>query len=231
MLRMTLIKKILFLCFLFINLHIDAQNTKDFSFSIGTNLLKIPPLTFDIIYDYKYKPYLDFTVNTGYGFNYNGSNDLSRWLTGMCKGGNDGYLLEKQSGPYLKLGIKANTRKNFNTKYYFFVGSYIANSFIYEKALSNIYWNIGFPINSANPYRQMTHNLYIFGVTGFGGFSFIIYKKISCDIGLEIGFPSSKYKELYGYENFIPGIGTKANTAYWFPQLLLNLKYDKNNVL
>ncbi|PIY04173.1 MAG: hypothetical protein COZ21_07250 [Bacteroidetes bacterium CG_4_10_14_3_um_filter_31_20] len=200
-----------------------GQQKRTNSFSIGTNIIKIPALTIDLLCDFHYRPQLDFNFNSGYGFNHTGY-DLSRWLTGMIKSGNDGYLMEEQKGWYFKLGARYNIRNNYNSKCYLFIGSYIANSFVKEKAKYDFF-------SPDSQWVNISHKIYIFGLTCYSGISINIFKHLSLEIGLEAGIPTNKYKELYGYDNFIPGIGVKANSdqSRWFPQILTNIKYNLNN--
>ena len=104
------------------------------------------------------------------------------------------------------------------------------HSFIHEKASYDISWNSPFPVSPDSQYVNLAHKMYLFGVTGYCGFSIKLVRKLSLEIGLEAGFPTGKYKDLFGYENVIPGIGMKANSdqSYWFPQILIDLKYKIN---
>ena len=49
-----------------------GQQKRTNSFSIGTNIIKIPALTIDLLCDFHYRPQLDFNFNSGYGFNHTG---------------------------------------------------------------------------------------------------------------------------------------------------------------
>jgi hypothetical protein len=215
---------IIILTLLWSGLH--AQEDFNKSFSIGTNLIKIQASTIDIIADYHFKNYLDFSVNTGYALNHI-QPDLSIFLTGMCKGGNDGYIIQGRQGWYFKFGARYNFHKTDDSKFYFFSGVYLASSFIQEKTLYDMTWDNPNLYPSDSSMVLLGHKMYMFGFTAYGGGSIKLAKRLFLEIGLEAGFPTIKYKELYGYENFIPGIGAKANSdnAYWFPQILVNMKY------
>ena len=120
---------IILLTFICTNLH--AQEDFKKSFSLGTNLIKISDNTIDIIVDYHFTKNLDFSINSGYEFNSKGL-DLSMFLTGLCKCDNDGFTIQEQKGWYIKLGARYNLTRDYNSKFYFFAGAYLANSFIHS---------------------------------------------------------------------------------------------------
>ena len=49
--------------------------------------------------------------------------------------------------------------------------------------------------------------------------------KLQSDLGLQVAFPNSNYKSLFGYKNFISGIESKDSYSYWFPTMIFNIKY------
>ncbi len=75
--------------------------------------------------------------------------------------------------------------------------------------------------------ENLNHKIFIFGLTGAVGYNFRISNKLNSDFGLHISMPSKNYDDLYGYSNYIPGMGymeTCGNEKI-FPLIVLNLKY------
>ena len=197
--------------------------------TLGLNITQLPALTIDINYDYAIKPYLDFVGNIGYSFNYIYSGDLNWILVSHIKCGNCGIAIKNQTGGFIKTGIKFNTRKTFEKRSYFFLGINIINSVVYEKVdftdyygdcESNIPQNI---IIIDDPIRKQVK--YIFGLGTQIGYSFKMSNKLQSDLGLQVAFPNSNYKSLFGYKNFISGIESKDSYSYWFPTMIFNIKY------
>jgi len=46
------------------------------------------------------------------------------------------------------------------------------------------------------------------------------------NIDFQISLPGKNYEDLYGYRNYIPGMGYRDYVKYWFPMLLWNIKYN-----
>ncbi len=41
----------------------------------------------------------------------------------------------------------------------------------------------------------------------------------------QVSIPTDKQSELFGYKNFISGMGYSGSVDKWYPMLILNLKY------
>lgn len=106
-----------------------------------------------------------------------------------------------------------NTRKSFEKRNYFFIEINFINSVVYEKAdFSDYYSNceIQAPPNTVIIDDPITEQIkYIFGIGTQFGYSFKMGNKLQSDLGLQVAFPHSNYKSLFGYRNYIPGIGYK----------------------
>jgi len=165
-------------------------------------------------------------INSGYTFNYSNSFDFVGFLLSPhLKCANDGYKMIKQSGGFINLGINYHFRKSFEKRNYFFIGASINNSFISESAEYQDMESQGSQTESFN------HDIYLFGWSGIVGYNFKIINKLSSEFGIKISMTNNKFKELYGYENYIPGLGfmdTASSDTPVFPMIILNLKYEIN---
>ncbi len=193
--------------------------------TIGINLAQLPGLAVDFGYEYTLKPYLDITGNIGYGYNHVKGFDINEFLIPHIDSGNNGITIINQTGGFIKGGIKLNSRKSFPKRNYFFGGISLVYSYVYEQIISEY---ICPPFGYRGPcipifLKQSKH---ILGAGTTFGYSFKISKKFQGDFGLQVGFPIINYKSLYGYRNYIPGIGFKDSYQYWFPSLIFNLKYN-----
>jgi hypothetical protein len=187
---------------------------------IGINVLQLPALTINANYSIESKPFLTPTVDIGYAFNYEKSFDfIGNLLTPHCKCDNDGYDIEKLTGAYLKVGAFLNLRKSFEKQNFFHVGLFLNNSIVYE---SGDYRPEGESETSILP---VSHTIYVPGLSFSGGYEFSFFKKIKSNIDFQISLPGKNYEDLYGYRNYIPGMGYRDYEKYWFPMLLWNLKY------
>ena len=205
--------------------NIYCQDRNVWHHEIGINLLQIPSTTIDLSYFFAKKPRYTIIVNSGYTLNYANSFDfIGFFLTPHYKCGNNGYLIKKQSGGYLKIGLKYNFRKSFAKNNYFFVGGFLSNSRIYENAE---YKNWEVPNSQI---EELEHTVFVFGLTGLFGYNFKITEKLHSDFGVQISIPSKTYEKLYGYSNYIPGIGYMETCGgeRIFPLIVLNLKYRLN---
>ncbi|NLO43011.1 MAG: hypothetical protein GX109_08295 [Bacteroidales bacterium] len=192
-----------------------GQEEKIMHHAIGLNLLQLPATTIDITYAFSNNPHYDFLVNTGFTFNYSKSMDYIGWLlTPHFDCGNDGFTMIQQTGAFLKGGMKYNIRKSFDKKHYFFFSAYLCSSWIYEEA---------------DKTKRLKHHKFIFGFTGVAGYHIRIYKKLCTDIAINISYtPDKTIKDLYGYQNYIPGMGfmeTCRNTNV-FPIVVWSIKYQ-----
>ena len=199
---------------------LTAKGQSDKTVYLGMNLLQIPTLTVNGNMSFEIKPYLSPTIDLGYTFNYSkGFDFIGDALTPHCKCANDGYDLKNQSGGYLKLGVFLNLRKDFSRRNYPFIGLFLTNSFVHENG-------IYLPPEQSIPIEiQVNQTKYIIGFSPSLGYELSLTERLKSNIEFQISLPSKKYQDLYGYRNYIPGMGYKDYEGYWFPMLILNLKY------
>ncbi|MGE5317905.1 MAG: hypothetical protein ACM3ME_07900 [Chloroflexota bacterium] len=187
---------------------------------IGVNILQLPALTLNANYSMESKPFLTPTVDVGYAFNYQNSFDfIGNILTTHCKCENDGYHVENLTGAYLKFGTFLNLRKSFEKNNFFHLGVFLTNSLVHE---SGDYRPQG---ESEPDLQSLTHTIYVPGFSFSGGYEFSFFRKLKSNIDFQISLPGKNYEELYGYRNFIPGMGYRDFEKYWFPMLIWNIKY------
>ena len=199
---------------------LTAKGQSNKAVYLGTNLLQIPTLTINGNISFDIKPYLSPIIDLGYTFNYSKGFDFIGYaLTPHCKCSNDGYDLNNQSGGYIKLGVFLNLRKDFSRRNYPFIGLFLTNSFVHEKG-------IYLPPEQSIPIEiQVNQTKYIIGFSSSLGYGFSLTERLKSNIEFQISYPSKKYQDLYGYRNYIPGMGFKDYDGYWFPMLIWNLKY------
>ena len=187
---------------------------------LGINVLEIPALTINGNFSYDIKPFLTPAFDLGYTLNYTkGVDFIGYLLTPHCKCANDGYNLSNQSGGYIKLGVFLNLRKNFDRRNYPFLGLFLINSIVYEKGIYQ-------PPELSVPMEvQVNQTKYIIGLSSSLGYEFALTNRLKAKIEFQVSLPDKKYQDLYGYRNYIPGMGFKDYEGYWFPILILNLKY------
>lgn len=214
-------KTILFITYTILILNtIIAQEKNNIKSEIGLNLLQLTTTTIDLNYRITNNPRYSLNINTGYTFNYSNSFKLIALFGAHNKLLN--YDMIKQSGRFVNIGFNYNFRNNYQKKNYLYIGASVNNSFIYENAE---YREI---IIQGSQVENLTHNLYIFGFSTIAGYNFNISDRLSSDIGLKISVPNNKVEEMYGYYNYIPGMGyknTQGSNNRIFPMLLFNLNY------
>ena len=201
-----------------------GQEKRSSNDEIGINTLQLLATTLDLSYDRAYKPWYSISLNTGYTFNFSYSLDIPGYLLSPhCKCDNRGYRMKKQSGGFLKAGVKFNLRSTLEKKNYFFLGTFISNSLVYERA--------GYENHETYPDHavEVKHSVYIVGLNGMIGYHFRFSNTFNSDFGVQISKASNKSHDLYGDDNYIPGMGYYQNDHYkntnLFPMLVLNLKY------
>ncbi len=216
------LKIILILSFAMMCENVSGQ-CKDYrSHEIGINLLQIPATTIDLSYETSGRPSFSWLINTGYTINYENSYDLiGFFLTPHYKCGNDGYSIQEQSGGFLKTGIKFNFRNTYEKSNYFYLGLFMTNSMSYEQAR---FQDMEDPDNQI---ETLNHNVFIIGFTAVKGYHFLISDILTSDFGIHFSVPSKNYEDLYGYCNYIPGMGymETCGNELVFPMLVLNFKY------
>jgi uncharacterized metal-binding protein len=205
-----------------LSVKVSGQVQEKWNHSIGINLLQIPATTLDLTYELALKPAYTLILNPGYTMNYANSFDFIGYLLSPhfdC--GNNGYSMKKQSGGFIKLGMKYNFRKSFEKRSYFYIGALITNSMIDEKAEFT-----DFEIQDSQV-ENLNHQIFIIGLTGTAGYNFRITDQLGADFGAQISAPSKSFRDLYGYSNYIPGMGymETCGNGIIFPIMVLNLKY------
>lgn len=199
-----------------------GQDKTNWNHDVGINLLQIPATTVDLTYEFSNNPKYTMVVNTGYTINYAKSFDfLSFLLVPHYKCGNLGYTLKKQSGGFIKVGAKYNFRKGIEKKNYFYLGAFFTSSLVNENATYDG-WE-----DPSSRIDYLSHKVFIFGLTGAVGYNFKISNKLTSYIGVHISAPSKSFNDMYGYCNYIPGMGymETCGDEWVFPMLVFNLKY------
>ncbi|MBK7490162.1 MAG: hypothetical protein IPI37_11910 [Bacteroidales bacterium] len=190
---------------------------------MGVNLLQIPSLTFNVNYTREFTPTFTSIFELGFTPNYIKAQNIDLvgyLLTPHSKGANEGYDIDVQTGGYIKTGGYVNLRYNLEKTSFFHFGLSICNSVIYESGTSQaLIW-------PTPPIQDVEHTKYIFGLNLAFGYEFTLYRKLRTNIDFQISLPNKKYEDLYGYRNYIPGMGYKDFEGYWFPMLIWNIKYQ-----
>jgi len=101
------------------------------------------------------------------------------------------------------------------------LGLFLTNSITYEKCT---YQHAKGPDLILVPV-QVSHTIFILGLSTSIGYEFSLTKKLKSSFDFQVSFPNKNYKDLYGYRNYIPGMGFKDFEGYWFPMITWNLKY------
>jgi hypothetical protein len=201
---------------------ICAQDNDIRKHSAGINLLQIPATTIDLTYDYSPKANFSYSFGAGYTFDYTKNFDLvGFFLSPHYKCGNNGYIMKQRSGGFLRVGIKYNFRKIKEQENFFFVGGYLTGSVIRERAEFEG-WD--FPVS---PPEKLSQTLFIPGLSATIGYQLRISGNVHSSVGAQFSFPSSKYADLYGYTNYIPGMGFMetcgSRKTVLFPMIFFNL--------
>lgn len=220
------LKFILFGMIALLRANLFGQQTEQWNHDIGINLLQIPATTIDLTYELSNNPRYSMVVNPGYTIHYASPFDFINFIiVPNYKCGNYGYSMKTQTGGFLKLGGKFNLRKELEKKNYFYLGSFLTNSLIHEKT---DYENMNEPDSELEYFE---HTMFIVGLTAAIGYNFKISNKISSDFGLHLSMPSKNHKDMFGYTNYIPGMGflETCGGEWLFPMLVLNLKYKLND--
>lgn len=216
-------KKILALASILLIAHV--LNSQEFSRKyLGINVLQIPALTINLNYTNEIKPYFSSHIDMGYTPNYINAETtdmIGYFLTMHCDCMNDGYILDTQKGGYVKLGGYLNLRNQYEKRNYFLFGAFITNSIIYESG----YKTVALDVSPYHIEQDIKHTKFIIGLSLSSGYTFKISNRIQSDINFQISLPNKNYKDLYGYSNYIPGMGAKDFSSYWFPMLIWNIKY------
>jgi len=204
---------------------VRGQDNEIRNHSAGINLLQIPATTLDLTYDYSPKANFSYSVGAGYTFDYTKNFDLVGFiLSPHYKCGNYGYIMKQRTGGFLRAGVKYNFRKTQEKQNFFFMGGYFTGSVISEKAEFEG-WD-----TPVSPPEKLSQTLFIPGITTSMGYQFSISGRLHSAVGVRLSFPSAKYADLYGYTNYIPGMGFMetcgSGCTVLFPMIFFNLIYN-----
>ncbi len=195
-----------------------AQNEKQQY--IGMNLLQLPASTLNLNYSIDYTPYLTPLVDLGYAFNYQSGIDVIGYILTSHIDSYNGYLLEKQSGGYLKAGTYFNLRKTFEKQNFFHLGVFLSNAWAHEEGSYYPDRNTG-----GDEIATVEHTVSIFGLSGALGYEFQLGKRFKASADFQVSLPTGAVDDLYSYDRFIPGMGYNESDGNIFMMLLFNLKY------
>lgn len=187
----------------------------------GFNILQIPALTLNAHMTYDVRPFLSATADAGFCVNYESrvNFDVPGVLLTAHVKIYDGYSIDRVTGPYLKAGGYLNFRSSFEKRRYFHLGVFLNNSFVSE---SGTFKDPGLTDPETVNIR---HILYIYGLSSSAGIVFPFSERIRSSLDFQLSFPSKNYKNLYGYGNFIPGMGYNGTKDLWFPMIIWNLEF------
>ncbi len=213
---------LIFLAVIFSTATVNGQDYQVFRHAVGINVLQIPATTIDLNYDYSPKAGFSYSFGAGYTLNYTKNFDVVGFiLSPHYKCGNYGYVMKQQSGGFLKAGARYNFRKTPEKQKFFFVGAHLTGSVISEKAEFEG-WD-----TPVNPPEKLSQTLFIPGVAASLGYQFRVSGRLHCAVGIQFSIPSAKYADLYGYTNYIPGMGfmetCDGSNTVLFPMVFLNL--------
>ncbi len=195
---------------------------------LGVNILQLPALTINSNYSRDLSPLFTAVVDAGYTINYQKAINID--LPGMLltahekSDGNEKielieYDYHNRAGVYLKAGGYLNLRKNIERQNFLHLGLFSNTALVYEKADEKVMYPV-----TEEPY-EVRHALIVTGFSFAGGYEFVVSKRFKSQVDLQYSLPVINQQKLYGFRNFIPGMGFKDNSGHWFPMLIWNLKY------
>jgi hypothetical protein len=191
---------------------------------IGFDILQVPATTLNINYSIEIQPFITPVFDLGYTINYAKNFDfIGDLLTLHCDCGNNGYELDIISGGYIQLGGLFNFRNNFEKHNYFHIGIFLTNSLVYENGYSIP--PIGETLPPQQPTIPVSHTVFVAGLNFMGGYEFSLSERWKSVIDFQVSLPGKSQNNLYGYRNYIPGMGYRNVEKPWFPRLICNLKY------
>jgi hypothetical protein len=212
---------IVFCGFTLLSGRVVGQDAGEANREVGMNVLQLLATTVDLGYEINNHPRYTLVVNGGLTVNHVYGPDLFGFiLSPMTKCTR--YTMKNQSGGFVKGGMKYNLRSSLEKNNYFFVGAYLTNALVYEKAEheklveSYLYYYY-------EP-EMLDHVVNIFGLTGAVGYNFRFSKRLNSDLGVHISRASNQYHHLYGGPHYIPGMGYYDGGRI-FPMMVWNLKY------
>lgn len=208
--------KLILVAFMLIFVAGNLQGQERRKFIVGTNLYQMPATTFSVSLNQSKFPNFENLTEIGYTHNYLLGFDPMYFLILHCDCGNDGYNPEIQKGFYLKGGGIWNFRKTFDKKFFFSTGFGSTTSLVYEVA------------DYTNQFDWLSHQKHYVLILSLNQYFLMNWeiKKYRLQAGLLVSETFLNGKRLYGYENYVAGIGlrhTILNYAYSIP--VLNVQY------
>ena len=196
---------ILLLSFIF-TMNLTAQEIQNRNI-IGIDIFDLPATTFSLKYQYSSSPKYSLNVNGGFTMNYAKSADVVGVFTAFhqftdCE--NELFSADNENGAFIKFGGQLNFRKSFD-KNHFYIGVYQTNSFVNQKGKQ------GYFTEEDIEYRNVNMKKYFIGVATNFGYHFRVQKRLQFDCGLQLSKQFNDNRDLFGIENYIPGIGFHAH--------------------
>jgi len=99
--------------------------------------------------------------------------------------------------------VQYNFRNNYE-KNHFYIGLYQTNSYIHEIGQQ------GNDTGSGIVYENVEHWKYLIGIASNVGYHFRTKKRLQLDFGIQFSKRFNDNGQLYGHENYIPGLGFNA---------------------
>jgi hypothetical protein len=174
---------------LLIGFGITSKAQSEKSNYLGINLIPLFGNSLELGYEMNVKSFLSIDLYSGYTFN--SKMDSPRPI------GTE-YQLTNKSGFFIKTGIRYNLRKDLN-KFAPFIGLNIVNAIALEEAVYEPNWD------NSTPDEPVKRNSYNLGLNGIIGVTSPSTKRISIDIGLQIG--TVVINNLLDYHSYMPGMG------------------------
>ena len=183
---------------------VNAQSEK--SNYLGINLIPLFGNTLELGYEINVKPNLSVDLYSGYVFN-------SKLNSPLKKGTQ--YDLENKSGFVIKIGTRYNLRSDLN-KFAPFFGLNIVNAIAIEEGF---YDN---DFDNYTPNEPVVRNSYNLGLIGIIGITSPATKRISIDLGLQMG--KVIINNLLDFHSYMPGMGVSFGSGLRI-QGVLRIKY------
>jgi len=172
---------------------------------IGIDLFQLPATTLSFKYQFATNPKFSINTNIGFTVNYANSFDLIGYWTSLNFTDDENALYNKklESGASLNLGVQYNFRNNYE-KNHFYIGLYQTNSYIHEKG------HQGIVTEGDIVYENVEHKKYLVGIASNVGYHFRTKKRLQLDFGIQFSKRFNDNGQLFGHENYIPGLGFNA---------------------
>jgi hypothetical protein len=216
---------IIFLWLVFIS-NLLAQNKIEHY--LGTDLLEFTTTTVNLNYSFDVIPLLTPAVEAGYTINFAKSGfNLPDFLSMTSQ--NSIYHMDTQKGSYLKAGTYFNFRKQMDKANFFHLGLFITASSIYERGYhlsdpDNVRYYQA-PEEGYVPVSDIEYQKKLIGISTSIGYEFRLLNRVKMAVDYQLSYPLNRQNQLYGFRNFISGMGYNENKSNFLPLLTLVLKY------